>query len=96
MHGRRPPLAGYNTNIRHGGRLFHLQTEDLGHARATVESVLFVDGGRIIDACRAPYGAEAPSEGEVRGQMQAQHKRILLALRDGAYDDAAGQHDESP
>jgi len=89
-----PPQAGYNTNIRHGGKLFHLQTEDLGRARAAIESLLFVDGGRIVESCREPYATDdaagAPSDDELRRQIRAQHKRILVALRDGVYDGAAG------
>ena len=89
-----PPQAGYNTNIRHAGKLFHLQTEDLGRQRAEIESVLFVDGGRIIESLREPYGLDEkggePTPEALARQIRAQHKGVLVALRDGVYDAASG------
>jgi len=84
------PLVGYNTNVRHKGNLYHIQTEDSGVKRPHVITQLFADGGRIIASEKTSYeehlGAEtlAPL---VKKLMQEQHKRVFIALRDGVYDE---------
>ena len=41
------PLPGYNTNVRHKGKLYHIQTEDSGINHPHIITHLFADGGRI-------------------------------------------------
>lgn len=83
------PQLGYNTNVRHKGKLFHLQTEDSGVARPHIISHLFVDGGRILKSVKTSY-ADSLDEPDliafVRRRMQEQHKAMFVALRDGEYD----------
>ena len=87
------PLMGHNTNLRHAATLYHVQTEDLGPERALIETVIFVDGGRVLDSWREPYPEERGGvENEtklIRILMKSQHKRALLAVRDGDYDTPA-------
>src|SRR6478735_10511685 len=40
----RSPVLGYNHNIRHGGRVFHVQTEDSGTGYARLYTHLFFEG----------------------------------------------------
>ena len=84
------PLVGYNTNVRHKGNLYHIQTEDSGVKRPHVITQLFADGGRIIASEKTSYeehlGAENMAE-IVKQLMQDQHKRVFIGLRDGAYDE---------
>jgi len=80
--------SGFNTNIRHRGVLFHVQTEDGGAARPRVTTHLFL-GGDILATERLDYAdrLDAPDLGsEVRGRMQVQHKAMLRALCSGAHD----------
>ncbi|MEZ4390486.1 MAG: hypothetical protein R3A48_05270 [Polyangiales bacterium] len=83
------PQLGYNTNVRHKGKLFHIQTEDSGVARPHIISHLFVDGGRILKSVKTSY-ADSLDEPDlvafVRRRMQEQHKAMFVALRDGEYD----------
>ena len=46
---------GYNTNVRHKGKLYHIQTEDSGVKRPHVITQLFADGGRIIASEKTSY-----------------------------------------
>ena len=84
------PLVGYNTNVRHKGNLYHIQTEDSGVKRPHVITQLFADGGHIIASEKTSYeehvGAENLAE-LVKKLMQEQHKRVFIALRDGVYDE---------
>ena len=57
-----PPLLGFNNNVRHRGRIFHIQTEDSGVKSERIVTHLFADGGRIIKTARTEY-AKAPGEG---------------------------------
>lgn len=84
------PLVGYNTNVRHKGNLYHIQTEDSGVKRPHVITQLFADGGRIIASEKTSYEEHVGAENLstlVKKLMQEQHKRVFIALRDGAYDE---------
>ena len=84
------PQLGYNTNVRHHGDLFHIQTEDSGARHPHVITHLFADGGRIVASRKTSYaefvGAEDCEE-RVKQLMRAQHKAMFIALRDGDFDD---------
>ena len=49
------PLLGYNNNVRHKGRVFHIQTEDSGAKYGHVITHLFMDGGRILKSVKSSY-----------------------------------------
>ena len=91
------PLLGFNNNVRHKGRVFHIQTEDSGVRHPHVITHLFADGGRILKTTKTSYtehiGQPAMAD-TVRAMMQEQHKSMFIALRDGQFDslfeDAAG------
>lgn len=99
MAGNPSPLVGYNTNVRHKGNLYHIQTEDSGVKRPHVITQLFADGGRIIASEKTSYEEHVSAEGLaplVKNLMQEQHKRVFIALRDGVYDeDGDDKADES-
>ncbi|HEX7599033.1 MAG TPA: hypothetical protein VF518_12520 [Polyangia bacterium] len=81
----RSPLLGYNHNVRYGGRILHVQTEDSGPANPHLFTHLFFEGS-ILATKRLQYDAELP-EDDVRGLMQGQHKQILKELKQGLFDD---------
>lgn len=91
--GRQSPVLGYNTNVRHGGKLFHIQTEDSGIKHPHIITHLFADGGRIVSTKKTNYAERLDEEdlhGIVKGLMKDQHKAMFVALRDGAFDEAEG------
>ena len=86
------PLVGYNTNVRHKGKLYHIQTEDSGVKRPHVITQLFADGGRILASEKTSYEEHLNADNlstVVKKLMQEQHKRVFIALRDGVYDEDA-------
>ena len=88
------PLLGYNTNVRHKGKLYHIQTEDSGVNHPHIITHLFADGGRIISSKKTDYAQYLGSEklqDIVKKLMQEQHKAMFIALRDCVYDE-----DEEP
>jgi hypothetical protein len=83
------PLLGYNNNVLHEGRVFHIQTEDSGPEHAHVFTHLFGEGGRVIatrKTCCAEYVGTPRCVDRVKKLMQAQHKAMFIALRDGLFD----------
>ncbi|WP_433929192.1 hypothetical protein AB3662_36730 [Sorangium cellulosum] len=83
------PLLGFNNNVRHKGRLFHIQTEDSGIRHPHIITHLFADGGRILKTTKTSYAehvGQATLAETVRGMMKEQHKAMFIALRDGHFD----------
>ena len=84
-----PPLLGFNNNVRHRGRIFHIQTEDSGVKSPRIVTHLFADGGRIIKTTRTEYTehvARPDMQPFVRSLMKEQHKGMFTALRLGELD----------
>ena len=83
------PLLGFNNNVKHRGRLFHIQTEDSGVRHPHVITHLFMDGGRILKTVKTSYAQHVGSDklsAVVRDLMKQQHKMMFIALRDGQFD----------
>jgi hypothetical protein len=98
-------IIGANTNVRHRGVTFHVQTEDSGRANPHVISHLYYQG-TILASQKTDYadsvGAE-DLERVVRELIDTQHKAMLSRLRDGEFDPliaerlaAAGAGHETP
>jgi hypothetical protein len=83
------PLLGFNNNVRHKGRVFHIQTEDSGIRHPHIITHLFADGGRILKTTKTSYAEHVGENGlseTVRAMMKEQHKAMFIALRDGQLD----------
>lgn len=84
-----PPLLGYNNNVRHRGRIFHIQTEDSGIGSPRIMTHLFADGGRIVKSTRTDYSEHLERDDMavvVKNMMKEQHKAMFIALRSGELD----------
>jgi hypothetical protein len=83
------PLLGYNNNVRHKSRVFHIQTEDSGVKHPHIITHLFMDGGRILKSVKKSYAEHVGVDGMtdiVKTMMKEQHKAMFIALRDGQFD----------
>lgn len=90
MNFKLSPQLGYNTNVRHKGKVYHIQTEDSGLQHPHIITHLFADGGRIVASRKTSYAEHVGSATyavTVKKLMQDQHKAMFIALRDGEYDD---------
>jgi hypothetical protein len=82
-------LLGSNTNVRHRGVLFHVQTEDSGVQRPHVITHLY-HGGTILASEKRSYAdwlETADCEARVRALMDEQHQSMLGRLRRGELDE---------
>jgi hypothetical protein len=83
-------LPGFNTNVRHRGVLFHVQSEDSGRAHPHVITHLY-HGGTILFSEKSSYAEFVESDdlaARVRELMETQHRAVLARLRTGAFDDS--------
>jgi hypothetical protein len=81
-------VSGFNHNINHGGRVFHVQTEDSGVNNPNIVTHLFV-GGNILASKKTSYADLVRAENLhelVRQLMEDQHKQMLRNVVSGAYD----------
>lgn len=82
-------ITGYNTDVRHGNRVFHVQTEDKGMSNPKIETLIYV-GGEILDSFRSAYddllAAPPVKESAIQQRMEDQHKAIIRDIKAGKYD----------
>lgn len=81
-------ITGYNTDVRHGEVVFHVQTEDKGVSNPYIESLVYV-GGQVLASKRASYAdllAEGKEEREIIALMDHQHRTMIAAIRHGKLD----------
>src|SRR3954471_7416555 len=62
-------ITGYNTDVRHGEVVFHVQTEDKGVSNPYIESLVYV-GGQVLASKRASY-AEMIAVGKEEKELVA-------------------------
>jgi hypothetical protein len=82
-------ITGYNTDVRHGNRVFHVQTEDKGLANPKIETLIYV-GGEILDNYRSSYedllATTVISEPIIQERMDEQHRAVIRDIKNGKYD----------
>jgi hypothetical protein len=82
-------VTGFNHNIKHKGKVYHIQTEDSGADAAHIITHLFV-GGNILASRKTSYADIRNAENlkdVVRELMEEQHKEMLRNLINGVYDE---------
>lgn len=81
-------VVGFNHNIRHGGELYHVQTEDGGLKNPFIITHLY-RGGTILSSKKTSYADILKTdslEKIVEDLMKEQHKEMLRRLKDGEFD----------
>lgn len=81
-------ITGFNTDIKHNSRVYHIQTEDKGVLNPYVESLVYV-GGEILASKKTSYAEELKSGVEdkwISRLMEQQHKTIIAAIKRGRFD----------
>lgn len=81
-------LTGYNTDVKHGELVLHVQTEDKGLGNPAIESVIYLRG-RVLAAKRTAYENlinQGKGEREIASLMEHQHRTIVAAIKAGRFD----------
>jgi len=81
-------ITGYNTDVRYGGFVLHVQTEDKGTSNPCIESLVY-HGGQVVAAKRASYAdllASGSQDDAIIALMDRQHRTLIEAIKGGELD----------
>ncbi len=84
-------VPGFNHDVPHLGKAYHVQTEDLGVGNPHVVTHVFL-GGSVVGTRRTSYAhmVGAPDlTTSVKEIMKEQHKQVVRNLLAGAYEPPA-------
>ena len=84
-------ITGFNTDIKHNSRIFHIQTEDKGLGNPYIESLVYV-GGEILASKKTSYAEQLQTgidEKSISRLMEQQHKTIIAAIKRGRFDNVS-------
>jgi hypothetical protein len=82
-------ITGFNTDIKHNSRVYHIQTEDKGLQNPCIESLVYV-GGEILASKKTSYAsqlAQGIDEKIIAQLMEQQHKTVIAAVKRGRFDE---------
>src|SRR3972149_5910710 len=85
-------LSGINTDVEHGGKMYHVQTEDGGQQNPVIVTHLFA-GGAILSSKKVSYAdviQAGPNPEVVREMMKAQHQGMIKSLTTGQFGGGGG------
>src|SRR5579864_1325940 len=79
--------SGFNSDVNVGSEVCHVQTEDHGQPDCLIETLVY-NRGRIFHRRTSNYSDLVPapgiSEEALRERVEAQHRAVIDAVRDGA------------
>ena len=78
-------LTGYNTDIKHEGVIYHVQTEDGGTDNPVIVSLIY-QGGRILASRKTSYTHLLGTDDfipKLRNLLEHQHKVMIKAILTG-------------
>ena len=79
-------LTGYNTDIKHEGVIYHVQTEDGGTDNPVIVSLIY-RGGRILASKKTSYAHLLGNDdmmSKLRELLEHQHRTMIKAILTGA------------
>jgi hypothetical protein len=82
-------ITGFNTDVRHDGRIYHVQTEDRGSDNPVLESLVYI-GGTIVAKKSTPYSEQlstGATEEAIASLLKRQHQVIIAAIKAGRIED---------
>lgn len=86
-------LTGYNTDIKHDGTTYHVQTEDKGRSKPVIESLVYARG-EILYSKRTSYQDlvdQNVDNDAIAALMERQHTAIGEAIRRGRLDELSDE-----
>jgi hypothetical protein len=84
-------ITGFNTDIKHNEKVYHIQTEDKGVQNPYIESLVYV-GGEILASKKTSYAEQLKTgidEKWIGGLMEQQHRTMIAAIKRGRFDHVA-------
>jgi sulfur carrier protein len=84
--------AGFNSNVRVGEIVYHVQTEQRGADGGVIDTVVYI-AGRVIHRAKTNFRddeARDDSAARASDRVERQHKNIIAQLESGALPQPAG------
>jgi hypothetical protein len=84
-------ITGFNTDIKHNDKVYHIQTEDKGLQNPYIESLVYV-GGEILASKKTSYAEQVKGgvdEKWIGSLMEQQHRTMIAAIKRGRFDGPA-------
>lgn len=84
-------ITGFNTDIKHNDKVYHIQTEDKGLQNPYIESLVYV-GGEILASKKTSYAEQIKAGVDdkwIGGLMEQQHRTMIAAIKRGRFDQPA-------
>lgn len=80
-------VTGFNTDVEHEGRVYHVQTEDKGVDNPIIETLVY-RGGEILAAVRSSYADLKPKfeDSAIAARIESQHNQVILDVRAGKFE----------
>ena len=91
-------ITGFNTDIKHNDKVYHIQTEDKGLQNPYIESLVYV-GGEILASKKTSYAEQVKTgvdEKWIGSLMEQQHRTMIAAIKRGRFDAPADPTKTSP
>jgi hypothetical protein len=91
-------ITGFNTDVEHGGVVYHVQTEDKGLDSPLILSLVY-SGGAILASKRSPYEDLIETgfdEAVLADRLKRQHRLICAAIRAGRVDELKRMSSREP
>ena len=91
-------ITGFNTDIKHNEKVYHVQTEDKGVGNPYIESLVYV-GGEILASKKTSYAEQLKvgvDDKWISGLMEQQHRTMIAAIKRGRFDQPADVTKTSP
>jgi hypothetical protein len=91
-------ITGFNTDIKHNEKVYHIQTEDKGLQNPYIESLVYV-GGEILASKKTSYAEQAGAgvdEKWIGSLMEQQHRTMIAAIKRGRFDVVADVTKSTP
>jgi hypothetical protein len=91
-------ITGFNTDIKHNDKVYHIQTEDKGLQNPYIESLVYV-GGEILASKKTSYAEQVKTgvdEKWIGSLMEQQHRTMIAAIKRGRFDHPADATKSAP
>ncbi len=91
-------ITGFNTDIKHNEKVYHIQTEDKGLQNPYIESLVYV-GGEILASKKTSYAEQAGAGADekwIGSLMEQQHRTMIAAVKRGRFDTDATKSTARP
>lgn len=92
------PVFGFNTDIKVGNTVFHVQTEDRGSGNPVLDTTIYMKG-RVLAKRGTSYkdflASPDFSESELHSMLERQHKQMIEEVRAGTLPELAAEESKS-